>query len=102
MIGKNVTEIGKGAFAGCGRLTDLIIEGKVVVIGADAFKDCSKLKKISINANSLKAVKSNAFKNVKKGCRVLIFAKYKATYSKAVKMLKKAGLSKAKYSYKMK
>lgn len=39
---------------------------------------------------------------VKKGCKVTVLAKDKATYNKAVKKLKKGGLTKAEFVFKKK
>ena len=48
VIPNSVTAIGKGAFAGCSSLTDILIPNSVKKIGAYAFSECSSLKKVNI------------------------------------------------------
>lgn len=57
-----VTEIPDGAFAGCTNLETVIAYG-VTKIGANAFKDCTSLKKFSVD-NAITSLGSNAFENV--------------------------------------
>ena len=78
-----VTEIGKGALRG-GSFTTLVIGANVKSIGASAFRDCKKLKKITVTAGKLKKIGKNAFKGISKKARI----KLKGT-QKAKKSLKK-------------
>ncbi len=97
-----IAEIKSGVYKNFKKLSKATLGRNIEKIGANAFNGCSKLGKISINANNLKSVGKNAFKGVKKNAKVTVYAKDKKTYNKAVKMLKKAGLKKAKFIYKEK
>ena len=126
-MGANVTEIGTGAFKNCTKLSDIIIqdgsitkidadafagaaalktidlsECKLVSIDTNAFANCKKLAAVKIDGNKLTKVGKNAFKNIKKNAEIMIFAKNKKTYNKVVKMIKKSGAKKVKYSFKKK
>ncbi len=97
-----ITEIRSGAFKNSKNISKVVLGSNIKKIGANAFSGCSKLGKIYINANNLKSVGKNAFKGVKKKAKVTVYARDKQTYNKAVKMLKKAGLKKAKFIFKKK
>ena len=126
-MGANVTEIGTGAFKNCTKLSDIIIqdgsitkidadafagaaalktidlsECKLVSIDTNAFANCKKLATVKIDGNKLTKVGKNAFMNIKKNAKIMIFAKNKKTYNKVVKMIKKSGAKKVKYSFKKK
>lgn len=126
-LGANVTEIGAGAFKNCTKLSNVVIqdgsvtaidkeafagdkaltnvdfsECKLQTIGTNAFSGCKKLSVIRINGNKLTKVGKNAFKNIKKNAKIIIYAKNKKTYNKAVKLIKKSGVKKVKYSFKKK
>ncbi|MCR5544243.1 MAG: leucine-rich repeat domain-containing protein, partial [Eubacterium sp.] len=102
--GKAVTTIGKNAFNGDKALKsmDLSKQKKLKTIGAGALKNCKKLKTIKIYANKIKKINKTAFKGCpnKKTTKVIIYAKNKTQYNKVVKMVKKAGLKKAKFKFK--
>jgi hypothetical protein len=97
-----VTSIESGALKGCKNLTSVTIPESVTRIKKNAFSGCGKLGKITVNGNTLKKVEKGAFKGVKKGATVIVYAKDKKTYDKAVKMLKSAGLKNAKFKFKKK
>ncbi len=97
-----ITEIKSGVYKNNKKITKATFGPNIEKIGANAFNGCSKLGKITIYANNLKSVGKNAFKGVKKNATVTVYAKDKKTYDKAVKMLKKAGLKKAKFKFKAK
>ena len=62
-----VTEIGKEAFKGLKKLTEVTIGANVRKIGNDAFRSCAKLKTINIKTKHLttaSTVGSNAFKGI--------------------------------------
>jgi len=102
-IGKNVTEIGKNAFAGCSNLKKLNLSGtSIKTIGAGAFSGCKKLKTITINANVTKKVGKNALKGIAKKATITVFAKNEGAYKKFVKKLKSAGAKNAKFKFKKK
>ena len=59
-IPNSVTSIGKGAFAGCGYLFELIIPNSVTSIGDRVFVECVNLGKITI-PNSVTTIGSKVF-----------------------------------------
>lgn len=69
-MGANVTKIDNKAFYGCDKLTKIVIPAKVNRIGKSAFYGCRKLKNITIKTRKLTS------KNVGKGA-------FSSTYSKA-------------------
>lgn len=126
-MGENITEIGANAFKNCTKLSGIIVQSdsiskigdsafagdkalkavdfsecKLQTIDKNAFSGCKKLKSIRINGNKLTKVGKNAFKNIKKNAKIIIYAKNKKAYKKVVKLIKKSGAKKVKYSYKKK
>ena len=84
-IGKDVTEIGAGAFANCKALKKITIPAAVTKIGKKAFNKCKKLKTVTIKTKKLKTVGGSAFKeNALKAVIKLPKAK-KAAYKKLLK-----------------
>ncbi len=61
ILGKDVTEIGTYAFAGCAQLTDLNL-GSVVTVNSFAFDSCSALTNITWS-EKLDTIAKNAFSN---------------------------------------
>ena len=59
-----VTAVGKNAFKNCKRLKRVTIGKNVTSIGAKAFSGCKALKKITIKSTKLKKVGKNAFKGI--------------------------------------
>lgn len=99
----SVTTVGAGAFSGAKALTEIdFSECKLQAIDKNAFSGCKKLKDIKLNGNKLIKVGKNAFKNVKKNAKFTIYAKNKKTYKKVVKLIKKSGAKKVKFTYKKK
>lgn len=81
-----VTSISKNAFKNCRKLKDITIEKNINSIGSNAFRDCKNLKKIG----------SNAFKGINPKAK---FKLPKKKYNKYQKMIKKAKApKKAKYT----
>lgn len=85
VIGEGVTEIGKGAFAGCKNLKEIIFPSNRILLRRECFSDCTALQKIYIpdvanidpfafrNCTSLKSVSlpgniSNIFSGAFKNC----------------------------------
>ena len=62
IIPNNITVIGKNAFAGLSRLTEIIIPPSVQIIKSGAFHDCKGLKKIII-PETVQLVENGAFAN---------------------------------------
>ena len=84
-MGEGVTEIGKGAFAGCKNLKEIIFPSNRILLRRECFSDCTALQKIYIpdvanidpfafrNCTSLKSVSlpgniSNIFSGAFKNC----------------------------------
>lgn len=87
--GKNykVTTIAKNAFKGNKKLTKVTIGKNVNKIGANAFKNCSKLKSIVIKSTKLTAKKvgKNAFKGINKKATFKVPKSKVKAYKKIVK-----------------
>ena len=97
-----VTAVAANAYKGNTSAKSITIGKNVKKIGKNAFNNCKKAKKIYIHAKSLKKIDKTAFKGCpnKKTTKVYIYAKNKTVYNKIVKMVKKAGLSKATFKFK--
>ena len=97
-----VTKIAKGAYQGADQAKSITVGRNVKNIGKNAFNNCKKAKKIYIHANKIKKIDKTAFKGCpnKKSTKVYIYAKNKTVYNKVVKLVKKAGLSKATFKFK--
>lgn len=91
VIKKNLLKIGKNAFANCKKLKKVTINSiKLTTIQVKAFSGCSKLKSIVIKSKVLKKVGKNAFKGIHKKAVVKVpSAKLKAY----TKLLAKKGQS---------
>lgn len=85
-----VVEIQKNAFKSCSKLKKVYIGSNVKTINANAFRDCKKLKSITITRMSTKIGK-NAFKNVNAKAIVCVPYKKLSTYKTS---LRKSGLPK--------
>ena len=66
-----LTRIEDGAFAGCTRLTSVIIPETVEYIGADAFNGCTGLTSITINSDTPPEIGTDAFANTG-DCPILV------------------------------
>ncbi len=87
-IGKNVKVIEKNAFAGCPKLKTVNCKSKVLYkIGANAFKDDSKLNKIILKTKLLKKknVGKNAIKGTSKKLKIYTPKEVKKSYQKIFK-----------------
>ena len=60
--GKAVTAIGKSAFSGAYRLTEVEIPDSVTTIGESAFRECFSLANLKI-PNSVTTIEKNAFRS---------------------------------------
>jgi len=67
-----VTAIDKNAFKGNKKITKVTIGKNVKSIGANAFKNCTKLKQVSCNSKVLNNIGKNAFAGDKKLSKVII------------------------------
>ncbi len=96
--GKNITSIEKEAFRGCTKLKKInLSSAKIKSIGIKAFYGCKKTDTIIINCNKLTIIGKNAFTGTKKGVLVKIKCSKQSLYKKTVKRLKKSGLKNARY-----
>ncbi|WP_026497738.1 leucine-rich repeat protein [Butyrivibrio sp. WCD2001] len=95
-----VTEIEDGACKGYKKLKKVIIPETIRTIGKGAFKNCSNLSVIKIKGNNLLKVGSGAFKGIKKGAKITIYVSTKKKFTRLVKLIKKAGGSKAIFKFK--
>jgi len=87
-----VTAVAAKAFRQNQKLEKVTIGANVKTIGANAFKDCKKLKKINVKGSVVKKVGKNALKGIHKNCRIKVPKKKVATYQK---LFGKAGLPKS-------
>lgn len=88
IISKNVTKVGKNAFANMKNLKAVTFTSKnLKTIGANAFKGDKKLSLIKIKSKKLKSIGKKSFVGVKK-CTVKVLKAKKTAYTK---ILKKAG-----------
>jgi hypothetical protein len=94
-----VTEVAENACKDNKNLTTVNIGKNVTKIGAGAFAGCTKLSKISVDGDSIKSIGKNAFSGIKKNATIKVSAKTKKQYKKIVKMIKKAGAKKAKFKF---
>ena len=79
-----ITSVAANALKGNKKMTSLTIGNNVVTIGKNAFANCTKLKKVTVNGNKLKTIGKNAFSGDKK---------LKTINMKKVKFLKTVGKS---------
>lgn len=82
-----VTEISSGALKGYTKLKKLTIGKNVKKIGAKAFMNCKKLKKMSIKTSKLKTIGKKAFKGVRfgaKGVDITVPKGKKAKYTRLI------------------
>ena len=61
-----ITSVAANALKGNKKMTSLTIGNNVVTIGKNAFANCTKLKKVTVNGSSLKTIGKNAFGGDKK------------------------------------
>ncbi|MDD7403868.1 MAG: cellulase family glycosylhydrolase [bacterium] len=87
-----VTKINTNAYKNCKKLKSVTIGANVTSIGKNAFYGCKNLKKITIKSKKLKSVKSGAFKGINKKCKIYV---PKAKYKKYKKLLKSKGQKKS-------
>jgi hypothetical protein len=65
-IPAGVTAIGAGVFSGNSFIESLSVPGSVKTIGGSAFKDCERLKKVTIDYGFLTTIGASAFENCKR------------------------------------
>ncbi|WP_170832668.1 InlB B-repeat-containing protein [Butyrivibrio sp. INlla16] len=95
-----ITEIQSNAYKGCTKLKKLTIGSNVTKIGAGAFSGCKNLKNITVRGNNLKTVGSGSFKGISPKAKITIICKNKKIFNKLVKKFKKAGAKKATFKFK--
>lgn len=90
-----VTSIKKGAFKNNTKLTKITIGSNIKTIGADAFYGCKKLKTITVKTTKLtkKSMGSNAFKGIKSNATFKVpkskLSAYKKVFTSKVGFVKK-------------
>ncbi len=95
-VGKNVTNIKDNAFANCTKLTKVTINSTVLAtIGKTVFSGDKKLGTITIKSAKLKKVGKNALKDTKKNITIKVPKKQVADYTKLFK-----GKGQSKYKVK--
>ena len=82
-----VTALNKDAFKNCKKIKTVTIGKNITKIGANAFSGCAKLQSVSIKATGLKSIGGNAFKGISAKAK---FKVPKKQYTKYSKMIKKA------------
>lgn len=75
------------------KLTKVTLSRNMKKIGADAFRNCKKLKRIVIKSKSFSSVGKNAFKGIYKKA-VFVLTGSKKQKKKMKKMIKKSGIGK--------
>jgi len=92
-----VVEVGAKAFKGIKTLKQITLSKNIKTIGKQAFAGCKKLSKVVVKSTVLKTIKSGAFKGTSKKMTVIFKSKkVKAKTRKALlKKMKKAGMSKS-------
>lgn len=88
-IGKYVTTIGSKAFYGCKKLTRVVLGKSLKTIGTKAFYKCGKLKSIVIRSAKLKRVGSKAIYRISKKAVIRVPASKVKAYKK--KFTRKTG-----------
>lgn len=91
-----VVGIGDGAFKGFKKLKKITINKNITSIGKQAFAGCTKLSNVVIKATGLKTIKAGAFKKTSKKMTVKFTSKKVTAKKRAalLKKMKKAGMSK--------
>lgn len=80
-----VTEVAASAFSGNKKLTKVTIGKNVKTIGKSAFKNCSKLKTITVKSSALTSVGSSALKGTNKKLVIKVPSKKVSNYKKLFK-----------------
>ena len=80
-----VTEIGANAFKGCKKLKKVTIPANVTKIGKKAFYKCKALKTVTIKSKKLSSVGSAAFKGIAKKAVIKLPKAKKTAYKKLLK-----------------
>lgn len=87
-FGKNVKSIGKNAFAGCSKLSNVKYDNALETVQKAAFKNCVSLKSASLGKN-IKTLGKSAFAGCSKLSNVKAGNKLKKVYNYAFKDCKK-------------
>lgn len=97
-----VTAIAKDAFQKNKTITKVTIGENILSVGSNAFNKCTKLKTIIFKGTTVPKIEKNAFKGIKKNCRIQYSKKMKAKLLKKLKKAMKKGGVGSKVSYKKK
>ena len=85
-----VTGIAPNAFKNCKKLKKVTIGAGVTEIGKKAFSGCKNLKNVIVKSKSLKKVGKNAFKGINKAAKIKVPKKQLKKYQKLFKKAKVA------------
>ncbi|MDD4369757.1 MAG: leucine-rich repeat protein [Anaerostipes sp.] len=80
-----ITAIGSNAWKNYTKLKKVTIGNNVTSIGKSAFYNCKKLSKLTIKSTKLKSVGSKAIKNIKKNAKIDVPSKKVSKYKKLFK-----------------
>lgn len=80
-----VSAISANAFKNCKKLKSVTLGKHVTTIGSKAFSGCKNLKKITIKSSILKKVGSKAFKGISSKAKIIVPKKQLKTYKKLLK-----------------
>ena len=75
-----VTSIGAKAFANCKKLKKVTIGANVTTIGKQAFQGCKKLGSIKVSSKNIKSVGKNALKGIDKNALIRVPSSKKKKY----------------------
>jgi surface protein len=79
-----VTQIAENAFCGSSTIVKVNISKNVTEIGKNAFANCKKLKTVTIKSSKLKKIGKNAFKNIHKKAVIKVPRKKYKKYKKLI------------------
>ena len=89
-----VTAIADKAFKKNTKLATVTIGSNVKTVGKEAFRDCKKLKKITVKSKVVSKVGKNAFKNIKKNATIKLPKMTKKKFNKYKKKFMNKGQAK--------
>lgn len=93
-VSNNITVSGS---QGDTSIKKLVLDENVAEIDDESYMGCKNLKKITLNANTLKSIGRDAFKGIHKKAKFYIVSLSNEKYLRLVDKLKKAGAEKATF-----
>jgi hypothetical protein len=105
--GQNLQKIGDGAFAGCTNLKKIDLTGcDNITLGSKVFDGDASLKEIKVKAGTIDSADKNAFSGLSKKTKIIVVTEGKTKkaakkeFKKTKKELKAAGAKKIKFKFK--